>query len=76
MIPLEELREADVLKKYGLSHDAEVLDILDTVSRTKGVSVLTRDFFSFNNSTYSQTPILFLIIFDLSISDKRSERDV
>ncbi|KAL8109269.1 universal stress protein PHOS32-like [Apium graveolens] len=42
LIPLEELREANVLKKYGLTHDAEVLDILDTVSRTKGAKVLAK----------------------------------
>lgn len=42
LIPLEELKEANVLKKYGLTHDAEVLDILDTVSRTKGVKVLAK----------------------------------
>ncbi|KAL1833525.1 hypothetical protein ACET3Z_003176 [Daucus carota] len=42
LVPLEELKEPNVLKKYGLTHDPEVLDILDTVSRTKGAKVLAK----------------------------------
>jgi hypothetical protein len=37
LVPLEEFREINYSKQYGLTHDPEVLDILDTVSKTKGV---------------------------------------
>lgn len=37
LIPLEEFREINFSKQYGLSKDPEVIDILDTISRTKGV---------------------------------------
>ncbi|XP_021803886.1 uncharacterized protein LOC110748169 [Prunus avium] len=40
LIPLEEFVETNVSKQYGLTSDPEVLDILDTVSRTKGVCML------------------------------------
>ncbi|KAK0597750.1 hypothetical protein LWI29_028297 [Acer saccharum] len=36
LIPLEEFREINFSKQYGLTWDPEVVDILDTVSRTKG----------------------------------------
>ncbi|XP_068663280.1 universal stress protein PHOS34 [Aristolochia californica] len=42
LIPLDEFREAAVSKQYGLTPDPEVLDILDTVSRTKGVKVVSK----------------------------------
>ncbi|XP_050229964.1 universal stress protein PHOS32 [Mercurialis annua] len=42
LVPLEELREINYSKQYGLTHDPEVLDILDTVSRTKGAKVVAK----------------------------------
>ncbi|KAK9106478.1 hypothetical protein Syun_022489 [Stephania yunnanensis] len=42
LIPLEEFKETSVAKQYGLTIDPEVLDILVTVSRTKGVKVVTK----------------------------------
>ncbi|KAF3444239.1 hypothetical protein FNV43_RR13929 [Rhamnella rubrinervis] len=42
LIPLEEFREINFSKQYGLNNDPEVLDILDTVSRTKGAKVLAK----------------------------------
>lgn len=40
LIPLEEYKEINISKIYGLSPDPEVLDILDTLSRTKQVKVV------------------------------------
>ncbi|BFG23908.1 hypothetical protein CerSpe_101820 [Prunus speciosa] len=42
LIPLEEFVETNVSKQYGLTSDPEVLDILDTVSRTKGAKVMAK----------------------------------
>ncbi|XP_058078739.1 universal stress protein PHOS34-like isoform X2 [Magnolia sinica] len=42
LIPLEELKEMHILKQYGLTRDPEVLEILDTVSRTKQVDVVSK----------------------------------
>ncbi|KAA8547667.1 hypothetical protein F0562_004096 [Nyssa sinensis] len=42
LIPLDEFREINVSKKYGLTPDPEVLDLLDTVSKTKGVKVVAK----------------------------------
>ncbi|XP_042501251.1 universal stress protein PHOS32 [Macadamia integrifolia] len=42
LIPLEELRERTVLKQYGLTLDSEILDLLDTESRTKGITVVSK----------------------------------
>lgn len=42
LIPLEEFREINVCKKYGLTPDAEVLDILHTTSKTKGAKVVAK----------------------------------
>uniref|UniRef100_A0A5B7BXP0 Putative universal stress protein A-like protein n=1 Tax=Davidia involucrata TaxID=16924 RepID=A0A5B7BXP0_DAVIN len=39
LIPLEEFRETNVSKQYGLTPDPEILDLLDTVSKTKGAKV-------------------------------------
>ncbi|XP_043695909.1 universal stress protein PHOS34-like [Telopea speciosissima] len=42
LIPLEELKETTVSRQYGLNPDSEVLDLLDTVSRTKGAKVMCK----------------------------------
>ncbi|XP_057492631.1 universal stress protein PHOS32-like [Actinidia eriantha] len=42
LIPLEEFREINVSKKYGLTPDLEVLDMLDYASRTKAVEVVAK----------------------------------
>lgn len=42
LVPLEEFREINYSKQYGLTHDPEVLDILDTVSKTKGAKVVAK----------------------------------
>lgn len=42
LIPLEEFREINVCKYYGLTPDSEVLDMLDTVSRTRGAKVVAK----------------------------------
>lgn len=40
LVPLEELREINFTKQYGIARDPEVIDILDTASRTKGVFMM------------------------------------
>ncbi|KAL2499081.1 Adenine nucleotide alpha hydrolase-like superfamily protein [Abeliophyllum distichum] len=42
LIPLEEFREINVYKHYGLNPDPEVLDMLDKVARTKRVKVVAK----------------------------------
>ncbi|KAL3845075.1 hypothetical protein ACJIZ3_002478 [Penstemon smallii] len=42
LIPLEEFKEINVCKQYGLTPDAQVLDMLDKVSRTKKVNVVAK----------------------------------
>ncbi|XXG81745.1 hypothetical protein AAC387_Pa09g2316 [Persea americana] len=42
LIPLDEFKEMNISKQYGLNPDPEVLDILDTVSRTKKVEVICK----------------------------------
>lgn len=39
LIPLSEFSDANVLKKYGVKADPETLDILNTASRQKEVSL-------------------------------------
>lgn len=40
LVPLEELKEINFAKQYGIARDPEVIDILDTVSKTKGVFMM------------------------------------
>uniref|UniRef100_A0A2P2P3D7 Universal stress protein A-like protein n=1 Tax=Rhizophora mucronata TaxID=61149 RepID=A0A2P2P3D7_RHIMU len=42
LVPLQEFREINYSKQYGLTYDPGVLDILDTVSRTKGAKVVAK----------------------------------
>ncbi|XP_051117757.1 universal stress protein PHOS34 [Andrographis paniculata] len=42
LIPLVEFREINVSRQYGLTPDPEVLDLLDTISRTKQVRVVAK----------------------------------
>ncbi|EOA31604.1 hypothetical protein CARUB_v10014810mg [Capsella rubella] len=42
LVPLEEFREVNFSKQYGLAYDPEVLDVLDTLSRAKKVKVVAK----------------------------------
>ncbi|KAI5429715.1 hypothetical protein KIW84_034333 [Lathyrus oleraceus] len=42
LIPLEELKEAEVMKKYGVQTDVEVIHLLNIASTQKEVSVVAK----------------------------------
>ncbi|KAJ1410530.1 UspA [Sesbania bispinosa] len=42
LVPLEELKEINFAKQYGITRDPEVIDVLDTASRTKGAKVVAK----------------------------------
>ncbi|XP_041002474.1 universal stress protein PHOS34 [Juglans microcarpa x Juglans regia] len=42
LVPREEFREINFSKQYGLTYDPEVLEILDTASKTKGAKVVAK----------------------------------
>ncbi|KAH8485019.1 hypothetical protein H0E87_026697 [Populus deltoides] len=42
LIPLDEFKDPEILKNYGVKVDAEVLDMLDTISRQKKVRVVSK----------------------------------
>ncbi|KAG4966525.1 hypothetical protein JHK84_041104 [Glycine max] len=42
LVPLEELRELNFTKQYGIARDPEVIGILDTASKTKGAKAVAK----------------------------------
>lgn len=42
LVPMEELREINFTKQYGIARDPEVIDILDSASKTKGAKAVAK----------------------------------
>lgn len=60
-IPLDEFREINVSKHYGLNPDKEVLNMLDTVSKVKKVY-----FYIFSSNKFYYSGKGFLVILQIN----------
>uniref|UniRef100_A0A0A0KMR5 UspA domain-containing protein n=1 Tax=Cucumis sativus TaxID=3659 RepID=A0A0A0KMR5_CUCSA len=61
LIPLEQFREIKLEKQYGLSNDAEVLDILHNLATTKGVKVMAKVYWVIQERSCAK--LLMILIF-------------